>query len=175
MAKINSRSKGNRSERTACKFFKGWTGKEFSRTPSSGGLQWKKANVKGDIICTEEGHYFPFSVEVKNYKDLNFEHLLYDVKSDIMKFWSQCVADSLIANKAPMLLMRYNGMPKDLWFVMLPEYLYHEYLSPFIHVKEEKLFIIPYHGVVVLTTNTLGKVSYKKIRKPIKLHYLNEK
>lgn len=35
--KINSRAKGSKNERELAKLFKDWTGKEFARTPSSGG------------------------------------------------------------------------------------------------------------------------------------------
>lgn len=117
---INSRTKGNKGERNVAALFKKWTGKDFSRTPSSGGLQWKKTNVKGDIVCTKEGHYFPFCIEVKTYRDINFCHLLIpNVKAKIIEFWEQCRKDAVLAKKVPLLIMRFNGMPKDFHFIVL--------------------------------------------------------
>lgn len=115
---INSRAKGNKTERIAAKVLAKWTGKKFSRTPSSGGLAWKNSNVKGDVVCTKEGHYFPFCVEVKGYTKIDFSHLLMNIKNcDILDFWSQCVRDARAANKQPLLMMRYNGLPKGFFFI----------------------------------------------------------
>ena len=54
MARINSKNKGSRFERTICKWFQDWTGYEFNRVPASGGLRWKKTdNITSDISCTD--------------------------------------------------------------------------------------------------------------------------
>lgn len=121
---MSSRSKGNRNERRACELLTKWAKRKFARTPSSGGLRWKTTNTKGDVVCIKEGHYFPFCVEVKAHKEINFSHLLYDVDSKIMEFWDQCVGDAKKANKIPMLLMRYNGLPADLFFLGIPTDFY---------------------------------------------------
>lgn len=118
---INSRKKGSKTERLVAKLIEDWTGKKFARTPSSGGLQWKASMAKGDVVCTTEGHFFPFCLEVKNYRNINFEHLLYNPKgSDILKFWEQASRDATLAKKVPMLLMRYNGLPRNLFFIVIP-------------------------------------------------------
>lgn len=123
---INSRSKGNRNERKAADLLKKWTKKGFSRTPSSGGLNWKSSNTKGDIVCTSEGHYFPFCVEVKAHKTINFSELLIPGKKGvkILDFWNQCKRDAAKCNKIPLLMMRYNGMPSDLFFIAIPTLFY---------------------------------------------------
>lgn len=72
--RVNSKAKGNRFERVVCKSFQNWSGYEFSRTPSSGGLRWKKAdNISSDVICSDPKHSkkFPFSIEVKTIKRLS--------------------------------------------------------------------------------------------------------
>lgn len=122
--KINSRSKGNRNERNAAKLLATWTSKEFSRTPSSGGLNWKSSNSKGDIVCTTEGHYFPFCIEVKAHREINFQHLLYNKTPKILEFWEQCLRDALRAKKIPLLMMRYDGMPKGLFFIAIETDIY---------------------------------------------------
>lgn len=120
---INSRKKGQRGEKKALKVFEEWTGMEFSRTPASGGLRWKKTdNITGDIICTDALHRFNFAIEVKNYRDINFQHLIIpEVHSDIRdEFWIQALHDAKRGKKLPMLLMRYNGLkPSNLFFLVL--------------------------------------------------------
>ena len=124
--KINSKKKGSRYERDVCKLLQTWTGFEFARVPSSGGLRWKNTdNTTGDITCSDgNSRKFPFSVECKFYKEINFEHLLLDVKSDIIKFWEQSLSDSERSGKIPLVFMKYNGMRKDDHFIIIPTELY---------------------------------------------------
>lgn len=165
MPKINSRSKGNKNERDLAKLFKAWTKKEFARTPSSGGLQWKNSNSKGDIVCTTEGHYFPFCIEAKNYKEINFEHLLYIQKPKILEFWAQAKRDAEKANKIPLLFMRYNGMPKDFHFVAMETGFYYKAyvpsvtpINPLIHYHNGKL------SLTIMPSPEFFKFSYKKVK-----------
>jgi hypothetical protein len=117
---MNSKKKGNKTERVAAAFMKDWSNWEFSRVPQSGGLRWKAAdNIAGDILCTEPNKLFYFSIEVKGYNKIDFSHLLYDTKSDIDKFWQQATDDSIRAHKIPLLLMRYNGLPAGFFFVAM--------------------------------------------------------
>jgi len=121
MAKINARSKGRRGEMMAVDFMKEWTGMDFRRTPGSGGLRGHVADyTEGDIVCVKKNYIFPICLEVKFYEDLNFNHLLYDVNSKIRDFWRQTLDSARRAEKVPMLLMRYNGLPKNFFFVVLP-------------------------------------------------------
>ncbi len=121
MAK-NSKQKGNKFERTVCKFWEKWTGYEFQRVPQSGGLRWKNASdITSDVICTDKKHSkrFPFSVECKSYQDIRFEHILLEHKScKIIEFWEQTKRDAKRGGKIPTLFMRYNSMPKDEMFVI---------------------------------------------------------
>lgn len=117
---INARSKGKRGEAMAIEFMSQWTGMEFRRSPLSGGLRGHIADyTEGDIICTKKNYIFPLCVEVKFYEELNFNHLLYDVQSKIMGFWHQAHDSAVRAKKIPLLLMRYNGLPKNFFFVVL--------------------------------------------------------
>ena len=123
MGKVNSKQKGSRFERSICKFFQDWTGYEFSRVPASGGLRWKKTdNITSDITCSDPKHSrrFSLSVECKSYQEIKFEHLLLGNKScKIMSFWEQACSDAKRANKVPILIMKYNNMPKDEAFFMV--------------------------------------------------------
>lgn len=121
--KVNSKNKGSRFERAICKWFSEWTGYEFSRVPASGGLRWKKTdNITSDITCTDPKHSrkFPFSIECKNYQDIKFEHTLLGNKGcKIRSFWDQAVNDANRGNKVPILVMKYNNMPKGEAFMMV--------------------------------------------------------
>lgn len=120
---VNSKNKGNRFERAICKFFKDWSGYEFSRVPASGGLRWKKTdNITSDITCTDPKHArkFPFSIECKSYQDIRFEHILLGNKTcKIASFWKQASDDAKRADKIPILIMKYNNMPKGEAFFMV--------------------------------------------------------
>lgn len=120
MGRINSKAKGSKNERDICKWWKEWTGYDFGRVPSSGGLRWSRTtDTTGDIICTDQKHFlrFPFSIECKNYKEINFEHILLGNKNaKIAQFWQQAVEDAQRGNKIPILMMRYNGMKKNEYF-----------------------------------------------------------
>lgn len=132
---VNSKSKGGRFERTISKWFTAWTGYEFSRVPASGGLRWKNAdNISSDVTCTDRKHTrrFRFSIECKNYNDLNFEHVLLERKScKILKFWEQANRDAARAKKFPILIMHYNGMPKGEAFVIVGYSVYVKCVQPF--------------------------------------------
>jgi len=50
MTRINSKRKGNRNERRACRFMEEWTGKEFIRVANSGGIHNEAIWLAGDIV-----------------------------------------------------------------------------------------------------------------------------
>jgi Holliday junction resolvase len=163
---INSRTKGNKNERDLAKLFEKWSNHKFSRTPSSGGLQWKASNSKGDIVCTDEGYYFPFCIEAKNYKDINFEHLLYLPKPKILEFWEQAKRDADKAKKIPILTMRYNGMPKDLHFVVVEAkfamLLFEtEIIDPSLYLK----FMSKKHKLAIFNSKDFFSMPYKSVAK----------
>lgn len=162
---INSKKKGSRTERDVAKLLKKWSGYDFARTPGSGGLRWKKTdNTTGDIVCTDAKHRFPFSIEVKNYKDINFSHLLYKEKSDIKDFWNQCLEDSVRGYKVPLLLMRYNGLPKTFFFAVLS---YQAYRVLRFYIPKGN--ILSYNrNIVILSSNDLFNSEYLTICKRAK-------
>lgn len=162
MAKINSRTKGSTNERKTCKLMKEWTGYDFARTPSSGGLRWKRENTQGDIVITEEGIYFPFCVECKAYKKIDFSHLLLDVKSDIVRFWAQASEDALRAKKIPLLLMRYNGLPANFFFIAIR---YTDYLKFRKHLKMGPKIRSYSQGLMILTPQVWFESDYNAINK----------
>lgn len=184
MAKVNSKQKGSKNERKLSKLFEKWTGKEFTRTPGSGGLRWSKTDdTIGDIICSDQKHsrYFRFVIEAKSYKEINFEQLILPNKNKkILEFWDQVLGDSIRSGKIPLLFMRYNGMPKDFHFVVMD---YNMYMSVF-RTELEKLpknirkafrIVIPRYDLIITTTEMLFNTDYEKIHKLAKKFLKNEK
>lgn len=132
-----------------------------------GGLNWKSANSKGDIVCTTEGHYFPFCIEVKHHAEINFSEIYIPNKKKVkvLEFWEQCKRDASKANKIPLLFMRYNGLPNDFFFIGISKE--HE---DKLGIKLEKSSIIRHLDLVIgispelfLNEYKLLKISAKKL------------
>lgn len=162
----NSKNKGNRAERDVAKWWEQFTGYEFGRVPASGGLRWKKTdNITSDVICTDDKHSrrFPFSIEVKFYKDINFEHILLgNKKCKIREFWEQAKSDADRGNKLPILMMRYNGMPKDQYFFCVDQrisYLMRDQNGPIMYIEDSDLKLHIYMA------SNIKKLNYKEIYK----------
>ena len=173
MAGINSRSKGCRAERMAAESFKKWAKQDFARTPSSGGLHWKSSNVKGDIVCTSEGHYFPFCIEVKSYAEakINLAHLIVGKKDCIVHtFWEQCLRDAKRANKTPILIMRYNGLPKEEWIVVVDIDFFQllKQANPVEWRTEMNYIVSVKDGWALMNSKHFFSSSYKSIKKLLK-------
>lgn len=166
MARINSRSKGNKNERDVCKWFEEWTSYEFSRTPSSGGLHWGRGDTVGDIVCTDKKHskYFRFAIECKFYKEIKFEHLINGNSNiDIIKFWEQAERDGKSGDKVPMVFMRYNGMKKNHNFVILSSD-YFKVIENHIPNEYGRLEVIKgNHKLVIFHSEDLLNSEYKPI------------
>lgn len=173
MGRINSKNKGGKNERELCKALKDWSGYDFSRVPQSGGLRWRKTeNTTGDIICSDDRHKgkFIFSVETKFHNEINFQHLLLpNGKNKILEFWAQAVSDANRGKKIPLLFMRYNGMPKQTWFMVIE-------LTNYISIKQlikphSKLRYERPDGLkrfVILNSNDFFKSDYKLICKKLR-------
>lgn len=164
MAGINARKKGQRGEKQAIAFLEDWTGMEFARTPASGGLRWGKAeNISGDVVCIEKNYIFPLSIEVKFNKEINFEHLLYpktvmgkkEFVPKIKEFWIQTIRDARRAEKIPMLLMRYNGMPSGFFFVVMSATLF-----GMLDMQKLNPYLIYSKGVIITNTIALSKIPW---------------
>lgn len=174
---MNSKKKGNKGERVLCKWWTQWTNMEFSRVPASGGLRWKSTHAtSGDIICTERPHdrRFLFSIESKNYKDINFEHLILgNKKVKILEFWEQTKEDASRANKIPILFMRYNGMPKNIYFVIVSINLWREILIFKDGKPNSNIYFTVYNKgetFVIFNSNELLDVNYIKLHKTLKTY-----
>jgi hypothetical protein len=121
--RINSKVKGNKNELNVTHLLQAWTGHEFVRVPMSGGLRWKeRGDICGDVINVDRDFDFPYSVETKHYKSLGLKKTApyIRINSVVYRFMEQCKTDAIAAKKKPVLMLRENGMAKDLYYIFLP-------------------------------------------------------
>ena len=163
---INSRNKGSKNERKAAGLLTAWTKRKFERTPSSGGLNWKASFSKGDVVCTAEGHLFPFCVEVKAHKEIDFSHLLVPgIKNiKILEFWGQCQRDAERCKKVPMLLMRYDRLPSDFFFLGIPYSFYEKLPLSFKMYKKALIYKLPNLKIAFLPSELFFALPYKEVK-----------
>ena len=186
--RINSKAKGSKNERDICKWWEEWTGYDFSRVPSSGGLRWQRTlDTTGDILCSDKKHClkFPFSIECKSYKEIKFEHVLLGNKScDVLKFWEQASEDAKRGEKQPILMMRYNSMPKNEYFFVVSRWVGEILLSASDSESDRKL-LTPYmtlrlpesKGLMIfMASKVADHTSYVKVYEGLKegLAYLRK-
>ena len=171
----NSKKKGNKGEREVAKWWQEWTGFEFARVPSSGGLRWHSThNTIGDIMCTHERHSrrFQFAIECKNYKDINFEHLILgNKKIKILDFWKQTQEDADRGDKVPILFMRYNGMPKNTYFVIVSRVFFRIFYNDM--EQDFDYFIVPNQDFVIMNSTDVLQRDYLDLHKTLKKHRKN--
>jgi hypothetical protein len=176
----NGKRKGNKAERELAKWWKTWSGFEFTRVPASGGLRWKTMvnTTTSDLICADDRHNrrFQFSIESKSYKDINFEHLILGNKnSAIRNFWDQCNTDAERSNKVPILFMRYNGMSKNTWFVVMPSYVYNLFFPTLVKFDHNRFVVSGPDNIVIMNSNDLLKTDYMKLHLTLKKLRKNDK
>jgi len=143
---INQKVKGNRNEINAAKWLTRWTGAKFTRTPSSGGLRWKKnSSVCGDVVCEEEDFNFKYSVETKHLARIPVpKNGKLRSNSIFYKIWKQAEEDAERANKKPFVIVRENGMVKDTFYVVTDSYHFGEPLATGWVGEEHKKGIFVY-------------------------------
>lgn len=94
---INAKKKGNKGEHAFAHFLMDNGVKAF-RNSMSGGSIWK-----GDIA-----NNLDLCIEVKTVKKLN-----------LMEAWHQVNTDSGKSHAVPVLVVHFDGMPKDSWLVVM--------------------------------------------------------
>jgi len=169
---MNSKRKGNKAEREVTKLFKEWTGFEFARVPSSGGLRWQRtSDTVGDILCSDKVHYlvFPFSVEVKNHKECDLHKIILSNKNnDFLDFWKQAQDDAKRGEKIPMLLARYNRMKSSEHYlaISITTYILIMHLIPLINPRL-RIRIPGSQSVMVINSFDFFKSDYQQVLKAL--------
>lgn len=169
--------KGNRGQRAAISVIKKWTHKKFKSSAQYGGGGYNMDPHKGDVLCDTEGHYFPFTVEVKFYKEINFCQLLQPNLKNvlILDFWAQCLGDAKRCKKIPMLMMRFNGLPKDFFFVVIDQHFL-SLIEPQIRLWAVDTKILFYEDrerdlfLALMPSTDFFATKYKEVKKIAKTH-----
>lgn len=172
---VQSKRKGSKFEREVAKWLTEWSGFKFQRTPYSGANHLSR-DLASDIMCADErhAHRCKISVECKSYKEIKFEHVLLGTKgSEIEKFWKQAKRDADRSKKVPILIMRYNSMPKNEFFIVVeahPVGMSDAFLTQDI-VNNERFIAIstPEHYLYVFMASAVKKlVNYKDVHRMAK-------
>lgn len=118
--KVTGIRKGGRFERSVCQTLSLWITNGlredvFWRSASSGGRFTRKGkDVRahaGDICATHpKGQVLLdlFVVECKHYRWLEADKLLWGFQGALLRFWSQVLRDSLVADRIPLLLAKQD-------------------------------------------------------------------
>ena len=77
---------------------------EFERMPLSGSIEY----LKGDIWTTHDTAAWPYCIECKHYKDIQWNNLLTAKTTDLLNFWRQAVREAEVMRKEPLLIFRWN-------------------------------------------------------------------
>ena len=79
-------------------------GIEFKRMPLSGSLEY----LKGDLWTPHDTAAWPYCIECKHYKEVNWNGLLTATSSDLLNFWRQAQREAEVMKKKPLLIFRWN-------------------------------------------------------------------
>lgn len=166
---MNSKRKGNKFERVISKWLSEWSGFKFERNRLGSGSWHSNRDAGADITCTDprHAHRCRLSIECKSYRDIRFEHTLLGTKgSEIEKFWNQAVTDAKRTGKVPMLIMRYNSMPKEEFFLVVDSDLADGFLTEGMYDHRFMAISTPELSLYVFMASAVKKeVSYKDIHK----------
>ena len=77
---------------------------EFERMPLSGSIEY----LKGDIWPPHDTAGWPYCIECKHYKDIQWNNLLTAKTTDLLNFWRQAVREAEVMRKEPLLIFRWN-------------------------------------------------------------------
>lgn len=77
---------------------------QFERVPLSGSISY----LKGDIWTPHDTAAFPWCIEAKHYKEINWNSLLTAKSTEMYKFWEQTQREADVMGKKPLLIFRWD-------------------------------------------------------------------
>ena len=104
MAHNKSKAKGSAYEQKIATRLTSEFDVEFRRVPLSGSIDY----LKGDIWTPHDTAWWPYAIECKHYKDIEWNNLLTSKTTDMLQFWRQAVREAEVMNKKPLLIFRWN-------------------------------------------------------------------
>jgi hypothetical protein len=121
MGGTSSSRKGKKGERGLAETLTEVIGVQFRRVPHSGSLRvhldakfsdFTKRALSGDImIDSEHQARFPFSVECKNLKKLNYLRMMLDDSRELKAFWQQVLDERPNEDTIPLLCIHTDRQP----------------------------------------------------------------
>ena len=99
-----SKIKGSAYEAKIKRYLNSHIDIEFERTPLSGSIEY----LKGDIWTPHDTAAWPYCIECKHYKDIQWNNLLTAKTTDLLNFWRQAVREAEVMRKEPLLIFRWN-------------------------------------------------------------------
>ena len=100
----NSKIKGSAYEAKIKRYLNSHFDIEFERMPLSGSIEY----LKGDIWTPHDTAAWPYCIECKHYKDIQWNNLLTAKTTDLLNFWRQAVREAEVMRKDPLLIFRWN-------------------------------------------------------------------
>jgi hypothetical protein len=99
-----SKIKGSAYEAKIKRYLNAHLNIEFERMPLSGALDY----LKGDLWTPHDTAAWPYCIECKHYKDIQWNNLLTAKTTDILNFWRQAEREAEVMRKKPLLIFRWN-------------------------------------------------------------------
>ena len=99
-----SKIKGSAYEAKIKRYLNSHLNIEFERMPLSGAIEY----LKGDLWTPHDTAAWPYCIECKHYKDIQWNNLLTAKTTDLLQFWRQTVREAEVMRKKPLLIFRWN-------------------------------------------------------------------
>lgn len=99
-----SKNKGSVYEAKIAKLLTNEFKVEFRRVPLSGAIDY----LKGDIWTPKDTAWWPYCIECKHYKDIQWNNFLTSKTTDMLVFWKQTIREAEVMEKKPLLIFRWN-------------------------------------------------------------------
>ena len=99
-----SKIKGSAYEAKIAKLLTNEFKVEFRRVPLSGAIDY----LKGDIWTPKDTAWWPYCIECKHYKDIQWNNFLTSKTTDMLTFWKQTLREAEVMEKKPLLIFRWN-------------------------------------------------------------------
>jgi len=99
-----SKIKGSAYEAKIKRYLNSHLNFEFERMPLSGAIEY----LKGDLWTPHDTAAWPYCIECKHYKDIQWNNLLTAKTTDLLNFWRQAEREAEVMKKKPLLIFRWN-------------------------------------------------------------------
>lgn len=98
-----SKTKGRNFEYKVRDLFSEAFDSKFERVPLSGALKYLKGDVYAPWLPD-----FPWCIEAKNHKEVNWNGLLSAKSSNLYEFWEQTKREADVMEKSPLLIYKWD-------------------------------------------------------------------